>query len=307
MSSNSFPQIQQRDCIGNKRISTWQGYFHNSDWKYKVIKYIHAPRIFEYIVFPTAFRDVNNDIMEMLIMAYACKTSSARNIVGVIPYLPYCKQSKMRKRGCIVSKLVATLISRAGFNHIITMDLHQKEIQGFFDCPVDNLRASPFLIQYIRESISDYRNAVIVARNPGAVKRATSYAERLRLTIAVIHGEEKSSESEKDDGRNSPPLPEVEQRRISNFNMEFLPKLQAKEKPPISVVGDVGGRIAILVDDMIDDVQVFVSAAELLRERGAYKIYVMATHGLLSADAPRLIENSPIDEVIIILICTVYY
>lgn len=87
-------------------------------------------------------------------MAYACKTSSARSIVGVIPYLPYSKQCKMRKRGCIVSKLLAKMMCKSGLSHIITMDLHQKEIQGFFDCPVDNLRASPFLLQYIQECVS---------------------------------------------------------------------------------------------------------------------------------------------------------
>lgn len=119
---------------------------------------------------------------------------------------------------------------KSGLSHIITMDLHQKEIQGFFDCPVDNLRASPFLLQYIQESvrvhsiqntdqrvnslvisvvlyfqIPDYRNSVIVARNPGSAKKATSYAERLRLGIAVIHGEQKESESDEVDGRYSPP------------------------------------------------------------------------------------------------------
>lgn len=93
--------------------------------------------------------------MELLIMAYACKTSSARSIVGVIPYLPYSKQCKMRKRGCIVSKLLAKMMCKSGLTHLITMDLHQKEIQGFFDCPVDNLRASPFLLQYIQESVSE--------------------------------------------------------------------------------------------------------------------------------------------------------
>lgn len=95
--------------------------------------------------------------MELLIMAYACKTSSARSIVGVIPYLPYSKQCKMRKRGCIVSKLLAKMMCKSGLMHLITMDLHQKEIQGFFDCPVDNLRASPFLLQYIQESVSQLR------------------------------------------------------------------------------------------------------------------------------------------------------
>lgn len=161
-------------------------------------------------------------------MAYACKTSSARSIVGVIPYLPYSKQCKMRKRGCIVSKLLAKMMCKSGLTHLITMDLHQKEIQGFFDCPVDNLRASPFLLQYIQESVSplrlialetkqnfffvftylqipDYRNAVIVARNAGSAKKATSYAERLRLGIAVIHGEQKESETDEVDGRYSPP------------------------------------------------------------------------------------------------------
>ncbi|KAF2364135.1 Ribose-phosphate diphosphokinase [Trinorchestia longiramus] len=250
-----------------------------------------------YIIQTGIPKDVNNHIMELLIMAYACKTSSARNIVGVIPYMPYCKQSKMRKRGCIVSKLLAKMMYKAGLTHVITMDLHQKEIQGFFDCPVDNLRASPFLLQYIQESIPDYRNAVIVARDPGSAKKATSYAERLRLGIAVIHGEQKSSEDEEADGRNSPPAVEHNPRVMELGG--GVPALFAKEKPPINVVGDVGGRIAIMVDDMVDDVASFVAAAEVLKERGAYKIYVMATHGLLSSDAPRLIEASPIDEVVV--------
>ncbi|XP_012266426.1 phosphoribosyl pyrophosphate synthase-associated protein 2 isoform X1 [Athalia rosae] len=247
-------------------------------------------------IIQTGSKDVNNNIMELLIMAYACKTSSAKSIVGVIPYLPYSKQCKMRKRGCIVSKLLAKMMCKSGLTHIITMDLHQKEIQGFFDCPVDNLRASPFLLQYIQECIPDYRNSVIVARNPGSAKKATSYAERLRLGIAVIHGEQRESESDMNDGRYSPPAV------VPSRTMEVgvgVPVHPAKEKPPINVVGDVGGRIAIMVDDMVDDVQSFAAAAEVLKERGAYKIYVLATHGLLSSDAPRLIDESPIDEVVV--------
>jgi ribose-phosphate pyrophosphokinase len=247
-------------------------------------------------IMQTGTKDVNNNIMELLIMAYTCKTSSARNIVGVIPYLPYSKQSKMRKRGCIASKLLAKMMCKAGLTQIITVDLHSKEVQGFFDIPVDNLRASPFLLQYIQESIPDYRNAVIVARDPGSAKKATSYAERLRLGIAVLHGEQKTDESEEVDGRYSPPAASAATKTL---DLDIMPVLTAKEKPPINVVGDVGGRIAIMVDDMIDDVQSFVAAAEVLRDRGAYKIYVLATHGLLSSDAPRLIEDSPIDEVVV--------
>ncbi|KAM9211364.1 phosphoribosyl pyrophosphate synthase-associated protein 1-like [Leptosomus discolor] len=144
--------------------------------------------------------------MELLIMAYALKTSCARNIIGVIPYFPYSKQSKMRKRGSIVCKLLASMLAKAGLTHMITMDLHQKEIQGFSSCPVDNLKASPFLLQYIQEEHPDSRNAVIVAKSPGAAKRAQSYAERLRLGLAVIHGEAQCTEQDMDDGRHSPPM-----------------------------------------------------------------------------------------------------
>ncbi|CAB0031545.1 unnamed protein product [Trichogramma brassicae] len=248
-------------------------------------------------ILQTGTKDVNNNIMELLIMAYACKTSCAKSIVGVVPYLPYSKQCKMRKRGSIVSKLLARMMCKSGLTHLITMDLHQKEIQGFFDCPVDNLRASPFLLQYIQESIPDFRNSVIVARNPGSAKKATSYAERLRLGIAVIHGEQREAETDMNDGRYSPPTLSC-LRTIQGVSVG-VPVHPAKEKPPINVVGDVGGRIAIMVDDMIDDVQSFVAAAEVLKERGAYKIYVLATHGLLSSDAPRLIEESHIDEVVV--------
>ncbi|XP_020506326.1 phosphoribosyl pyrophosphate synthase-associated protein 2 isoform X2 [Labrus bergylta] len=246
-------------------------------------------------IIQTIPRDVNTAIMELLVMAYALKTSCAKNIIGVIPYFPYSKQCKMRKRGSIVSKLLASMLAKAGITHIITMDLHQKEIQGFFSFPVDNLRASPFLIQYIQEEIPDYRNAIIVAKSPSAAKRAQSYAERLRLGLAVIHGEAQCSESDMADGRHSPPCV----RNTTGHTGLELPLMMAKEKPPITVVGDVGGRIAIIVDDIIDDVGDFVAAAEILKERGAYKIYIMATHGLLSADAPRLIEESAIDEVVV--------
>ncbi|XP_067617109.1 phosphoribosyl pyrophosphate synthase-associated protein 2 isoform X8 [Eurosta solidaginis] len=251
-------------------------------------------------IIQTGTKDANNNIMELLIMAYACKTSSARSIVGVIPYLPYSKQCKMRKRGCIVSKLLAKMLCTSGLTHIITMDLHQKEIQGFFDIPVDNLRASPFLLQYIQESIPDYRNSVIVARNPNSAKKATSYAERLRLGIAVIHGEQKEAESDEVDGRYSPPPSSSTNNRTRTISVSVgVPEHPPKVKPPLTIVGDVKGRIAIMVDDLVDDVQAFVAAAALLKENGAGKIYLLATHGLLSSDAPRLIEESPIDEVVV--------
>ncbi|XP_035493160.1 phosphoribosyl pyrophosphate synthase-associated protein 1 isoform X1 [Scophthalmus maximus] len=279
----------------------------NTETRVDVKESVRGQDIF---IIQTIPRDVNTAIMELLVMAYALKTSCAKNIIGVIPYFPYSKQCKMRKRGSIVCKLLTSMLAKAGITHIITMDLHQKEIQGFFSFPVDNLRASPFLIQYIQEEIPDYRNAIIVAKSPSAAKRAQSYAERLRLGLAVMHGEAHHSESDMADGRQSPPLSRtttghtgLELPSSSRHHVPFpgieLPMMMAKEKPPITVVGDVGGRIAIIIDDIIDDVEDFVAAAEILKERGAYKIYIMATHGLLSAEAPRLIEESAIDEVVV--------
>merc|ERR1719219_2048053 len=132
-------------------------------------------------------------------MADACKRISCKNIIGVLPYLPYSHQTKMRRRGNISLKLVAEMICRAGLSHVITLDLHSKESQGFFSCRMDNLRAAPFFLQYVTENIPDYQNAVIVARNPISARRATSYAERLRLGIAVIHGEHKDLADERDE------------------------------------------------------------------------------------------------------------
>ncbi|PAV73871.1 hypothetical protein WR25_16060 [Diploscapter pachys] len=237
-------------------------------------------------------KNVNNDVMEMLILIYACKTSMAKTITVIMPYLPYSKQCRMLRRSSIPMKLIAEMICKAGAGRVVSLDLYKKEIQGFFSIPVDNLRASPFLLQYIKEYIPDYRNAIIVAKSPGVMNKATSYADRLRLGVAVIHGEQKDSEeSGLEDGRQSPPP--------SYTAYEMFPSQEPKQKPPLTVVGDVGGRIAIMVDDIIDDAQSFVAAAEVLKARGAYKIYVMATHGVLSSDAPALLEASPITQVIV--------
>lgn len=281
----------------------------NQETQVEITESVRGKDVF---ILQTGSRDVNDSVMELLIMAYACKTSCAKRIIGVVPYLPYSKQCRMRKRGSIVSKLIAKMYGKAGFSHIITMDLHQKEIQGFFDCPVDNLRASPFLMKYIQEQIPDFRNAVIVAKTPASAKKAQSYAERLRLGIAVIHGEPQQFESDRDDGRHSPPPQAVNQPTIGSkthsrvrtystghFESLEIPLVIAKEKPPINVVGDVGGKIAIIIDDIIGDIDPFVAAANILKERGAYKVYVMATHGVLSLDAPRILEESCIDEVVV--------
>ncbi|XP_074598597.1 phosphoribosyl pyrophosphate synthase-associated protein 2 [Brevipalpus obovatus] len=299
LSGNSHPDFSQKIA---SRLNTRLGncsIYHTSN-RESLVDIAESVRGRDVFIIQTGTKDVNNNMMEALIMAYACKTSSANKIVGVIPYLPYSKQCRMRKRGCIVSKLLAKMMCRAGFTQIITIDLHSKEVQGFFDVPVDNLRASPFLLQYIQESIIDYKNAVIVAKEPGTAKKATSFAQLLGLAIAVLHGQKpKTGDSDEVDGRCSPPASESSSITAIDIGLDLIPPLPVVEKPPITLVGDVNGRVAIMVDDMIDDVRQFVSAAEVLQEKGAKKIYVLATHGLLSSDAPHLIENSPIDEVVV--------
>lgn len=245
-------------------------------------------------ILQTANKNVNNNIMELLILIYACKTSMSKSITVVLPYMPYSKQCRMFRRSSVPMKLVADMICNSGASRVVSLDLYRKEIQGFFGIPVDNLRASPFLLHYIKENIPDWKDAVIVAKNPGVMNKATSYADRLRLGIAVIHGEQKiEEESGLEDGRQSPPTNTV------GISYEFFPPNMPKEKPPLTVVGEVSGKIAIIVDDIIDDAHSFVAAAEVLKSRGASKIFVVATHGLLSLDAPTLLDSSPIDEIIV--------
>jgi len=253
--------------------------------------------------------DPNDCVMELLMMCYALKTSCCRRVIAVVPYLPYSKQSKMRNRGAIPAKMLAQLLCRAGMDHMITMDLHTKEVQGFYNCPVDNLRASPFLIQYIQERVVDYTNAVIVARQPGAALHANSFAERLRLDFAVLHGEQMEEDSDKCDGRHSPPS--LRHARTLSMSAQYPSEglystqptplgLPAKVKKLLTIVGDVKNRVAIIVEDIVDDANALVDAARMLKQNGgALKVYVVATHGLFSGDAPTVIMESQIDEVIV--------
>jgi len=255
-------------------------------------------------IIQSASKNVNDIIMELLIMAYACKTSNCKSIIGVLPCLPYSQQTKMRRRGNISLKLVADMCTKAGFDHIITVDLHSKESQAFFSCRMDNLRASPFFIQYIVEAVPDYHNAVIVAKSPLGVRRATSFADRLRLGIAVLHGEFKDNERDEDDGRASPPANEKEGGGLVDRSRVYtigppLPPGFSKEKPPIYLVGDVSGKVAIMVDDIMDDVQGYAIAARVLKDSGACRVYCMATHGVMSGDAAKLLQDSQVDEVVV--------
>lgn len=139
-------------------------------------------------VIQSGSRTVNDHLMELLILLSACKGASASRVTAVLPYFPYVKQSKMKKhRGCIAAKMVANLLTVAGVDHIITMDLHASQMQGFFQVPVDNLYAEPAIVRWIKENVDGWRDVVIVSKNPGGAKRVTSMADALKVNFALIH------------------------------------------------------------------------------------------------------------------------
>lgn len=210
--------------------------------------------------------DINDNLMELLIMINACKIASSQRVTAVIPCFPYARQDKKDKsRAPISAKLVANMLSVAGADHIITMDLHASQIQGFFDIPVDNLYAEPAVLKWIKEHISDWQQSVIVSPDAGGAKRVTAIADHLNVGFALIHKE----------------------RKVAN------------EVASMVLVGDVKDRTAILVDDMADTCGTLTLAAQKLKDAGAAKVYAILTHGIFSGPALRRIEESDLEAVVV--------
>jgi ribose-phosphate pyrophosphokinase len=207
----------------------------------------------------------NNNLMELLIMMDALKRASAAKITTVIPYYGYARQDrKVAPRSPITSKLVADLLTTAGADRVVTVDLHAGQIQGFFDIPVDNLYAAPEILDYLRKNLVN-DTTVIVSPDAGGTERARAFAKRLSSSLAII-----------DKRRSGPNISEV-----------------------MNLIGDVRGKVAIIVDDMVDTAGTLTQAAKALREHGASAIYACATHGVLSGPAIERIEASEIQEMVI--------
>lgn len=211
---------------------------------------------------------VNRHLMELLIMIDACKRASAGRITAVIPYYGYARQDrKSRARDPITAKLVADLIVASGADRVLTMDLHASQIQGFFDVPVDHMLGAPILLPYFENRIAAYHDEVVVmSPDLGSVGRTRAFAERLDVPLAI-----------------------VDKRR---------PKANVSEV--MNIVGEVSGKRVLLVDDMIDTAGTLCNAAAAAKERGAVSVTAAATHGVLSGPAISRIENSAIDEVVLL-------
>lgn len=217
-----------------------------------------------YLFQPTC-APVNENIMKLLIALDSMKRASARSITAVIPYYGYSRQDKKTKgREPITAKLVADLLSVAGANRIMCFDLHTAAIQGYFNIPVDHLSAIPLLCQYIRDKRFD-EEVVIVSPDAGGVARARAFAKRLDAGLAII------------DKRRPKP----------------------NESEMVNLVGDVNGKVAILVDDLIDTAGTICGAAQLLRRKGARHVLACATHPVFSGPAAERLAESEIEEVIV--------
>ncbi|MBR4893161.1 MAG: ribose-phosphate pyrophosphokinase [Clostridia bacterium] len=208
---------------------------------------------------------VNDNLMELLIMIDAFKRASAGRITAVLPYFGYARQDRKAKaRDPITAKLCADLLTAAGADRVLTMDLHASQIQGFFDIPVDHLLGSAVLCPFFEEKYRGNDNVVIVSPDLGSVTRARFYAQKLDAPIAII-----------------------DKRR---------PKANVSEV--MNIIGDVSGKDVILIDDLIDTAGTIANAAKALKERGAKSIVSACTHAVLSGPAIDRLNDAPIDELI---------
>lgn len=207
----------------------------------------------------------NNNLMELLLMLDAFKRASAKRITAVIPYYGYARQDrKVIPRVPISAKLVADLITISGASRVLTMDLHSGQIQGFFDIPVDNVYATPVLLQHLRKQLN-HNEVTIVSPDAGGVERARAIAARLDASLAII-----------------------DKRRVG-------PNVVAE----MNIIGEVKDQIAVLLDDMVDTAGTLALAAEALKKKGAKKIFGCCTHAVLSGPAIQRIQESPLEELIV--------
>eukprot|EP01121_Diplochlamys_sp_Union-15-3_P022346 TRINITY_DN9476_c0_g1_i1.p1 TRINITY_DN9476_c0_g1~~TRINITY_DN9476_c0_g1_i1.p1 ORF type:complete len:340 (+),score=68.87 TRINITY_DN9476_c0_g1_i1:56-1021(+) len=264
-SGNAHPELAQKiaKILGVTIGEAIVGKFSNGETMVEIKESARECDVF--IIQPTCNPNPNDNLMELLIMADAMKRASAKRITAVIPCFGYARQDKKDKsRAPITGKLIANLIETSGIDRVITMDLHASQIQGFFDIPVDNLFAEPLLVQYIKK-IAPGKDKVIVSPDAGGVKRAKAVADKCNLDLAIIHKE----------------------RKVAN------------QVAGMTLVGDVEGRVCILVDDMADTCGTLKLAASELRQKGAAAIYSIVTHGVLSGSAIKNLNEAELEELVV--------
>ncbi len=238
------------------------GQFPNGEVQVKIEENVRGADVF--VLQSPNGTGVDHSLMELLVIIDALRRASARRITAVMPYMPYARQEKKTGgREPISAKLVANLIATAGANRVLTIDLHAPAIEGFFDIPVDHLRASPLLAQHFADMDPD--QIVVVSPDVGGVERANKFRQRLGCSLAIVAKQ-----------RLGPNATEV-----------------------VEMVGEVKGKIAVLVDDQISTGSTLMGAAAVLIQRGAIEVRACATHGLFPGGALALLEASPLEEIVV--------
>ncbi|SFC67193.1 ribose-phosphate diphosphokinase [Clostridium uliginosum] len=247
--------------VGKSKVST----FSDGEISVDINETVRGNDVF---IVQSTCSPVNNNLMELLIMIDAFKRASAGRITTVIPYYGYARQDrKAKSRDPITAKLVADLLTAAGAHRVLTMDLHASQIQGYFNIPVDHLLGAPILAKhFISKGLADQDDVVIVSPDLGSVTRARNFADKLHAPIAII-----------------------DKRR---------PKANVSEI--MNIIGDVEGKRCILIDDMIDTAGTIANAANALKDLGAKNVYACCTHGVLSGPAIERINNSEIEELVML-------
>lgn len=263
-SGNSNRALAQAICrhFGTELGNAETGCFSDGENFVSIYETVRGSDVF---VVQSTCSPVNDNLMELLIMIDAFKRASAGRITAVVPYFGYARQDRKTKpRDPISAKLVANLLTRAGADRVLTMDLHASQIQGFFDIPVDNLLGAPIFAQYYHERFAGQEeNTVVVSPDVGSVARARTFAQKLGMPLAI-----------------------VDKRRQKANSSEVM-----------NIIGDVQGKQVILLDDMVDTAGSLCGAAQALVDiGGATEVYACASHGVLSGPAYERIEQSPIKE-----------
>lgn len=263
-SGNASKELAEKICrelnmtLGNCEV----GAFSDGEISVNASETVRGSDVF--VIQPTC-PPVNENLMELLILIDAFRRASAGRINAVVPYYGYARQDRKAKaRDPITAKLVANLLTTAGSDRVLTMDLHAAQIQGYFDIPVDHLFGGPILADYFKDKI-DSKETVIVSPDVGGVQRARNFASMLDLPLAII-----------------------EKRR---------PKANVSEV--MNVIGDIEGKNVIIVDDIIDTAGSITKAAKVLKDFGALKVYACCTHPVLSGPAIERISNSVIEKLVV--------
>jgi len=241
--------------LGNQKL----GVFSDGEIRFQSLENVRGADVF---VVQSFTKDINFHIMEALLMADAFKRASANRITAVIPYYAYARQDrKDRPRVAISAKLLADLLETAGYNRVLTIDLHANQIQGFFNMPVDNLMALPTFISYFSEM--GLKDAVVVSPDAGGVERARLFSNNIHADLAIAYKR-----------RPEPGVAKI-----------------------MSIIGDVNQKDVIIVDDIIDSAGTLVETVSHLKDRGARRVFAVCTHGIFSGEAIARINASPIEKI----------